>query len=134
MKVLIKYDDGDVINDVYFAELKDGKIAIKWDLNSDYVKIVTKTKFEKMKKDANVILKELEDVNFNSHENIYKNLANRLAIAYGSYSLDVSMPHFANSYHKEENLSEFWYTLAENLDNEMGKRMSLMLENNRENK
>tara|TARA_R100000152_G_C6724813_1_gene150234 strand:+ start:155 stop:355 length:201 start_codon:yes stop_codon:yes gene_type:complete len=64
MKILVNYDDGASINEVYFAQLKDGRYIIKWSEDSNYFKVLSKTEFDKMKKDADVLMKEIDTLEF----------------------------------------------------------------------
>ena len=59
MQILQKFEDGDSVNNVYYKHLSNGKVAIKWDLESDYFKIVSKASFDQMCKDAKVVLKDV---------------------------------------------------------------------------
>tara|TARA_B110000444_G_C18677521_1_gene518142 strand:- start:292 stop:510 length:219 start_codon:yes stop_codon:yes gene_type:complete len=58
----------------------------------------------------------------------YKELAGKLAIAYGAHSIGVSMQHFSKTYYNEENLSDFWYALAEDLDKELRQQLNIFIE------
>ena len=47
---------------------------------------------------------------------VYKELANKLSVAYGAFSIGVSSAHFEKTYHDPDCVGEFWYNLAKNLD------------------
>ena len=50
--------------DVYYAELKDGSVAVKYDLDKTFVKVITKSKWDKMVADAKSKGKEVRALNF----------------------------------------------------------------------
>ena len=50
--------------DVYYAELKDGSVAVKYDLDKPFVKVITKAKWDKMVADAKSKGKEVSALTF----------------------------------------------------------------------
>ena len=69
-----------------------------------------------------------------SDKQIFKDLAKRLAIAYGSYSIHVGMAHYEKSYFQGvDELGDFWFSLAQWLNEEMDKRMIDRIGNVKEN-
>ena len=60
MELLMDFNDGESVVDVYYAKLKSGKYVIKFDIDSSYFRIITKKQFDVMSKSASTIVKEVE--------------------------------------------------------------------------
>ena len=60
MELLMDFNDGESVVDVYYAQLKSGKYVIKFDIDSSYFRIITKKQFDVMSKSASTIVKEVE--------------------------------------------------------------------------
>lgn len=60
MELLMDFNDGESVVDVYYAQLKSGKYVIKFDIESSYFRIITKKQFDVMSKSASTIVKEVE--------------------------------------------------------------------------
>lgn len=59
-----------------------------------------------------------------TEKKIYKELANKLSIAYGSYSIGVTSNHFEKAYHDEDLIGDFWYNLAKSLDDSLQRSLN----------
>ena len=59
MELLMDFNDGESVVDVYYAQLKSGKYVIKFDIDSSYFRIITKKQFDVMSKSASTIVKEV---------------------------------------------------------------------------
>lgn len=53
------------VNAVYYATLKDGRVAIKYDPSKKFFKVVSADKFKSLCDDAKVIVKEVNELKFN---------------------------------------------------------------------
>ena len=59
-----------------------------------------------------------------TEKKIYRDLANKLSIAYGSYSIGVTPNHFEKTYHDENLVGDFWYNLAKSLDESLQQSLT----------
>ena len=59
-----------------------------------------------------------------TEKKIYKELANKLSIAYGSYSIGVTSAHYEKAYHDEDLVGDFWYNLAKSLDESLQQSLT----------
>ena len=57
-------DDDESVVDIYYAELKNGKVAIKFDPDASYYRLISKKKFDTMKKQAIECNKLVESTTF----------------------------------------------------------------------
>ena len=64
MEIYQTINEESQVVDVYYAQLKDGSYAVKYDLDKTFVKVVSKAKFEKMMADAKTKKKELDGLSF----------------------------------------------------------------------
>jgi len=60
MELLMDFNDGESVVDVYYAKLKSGKYVIKFDLDSSYFRIITQKQFDSMSKSASSIVAEVD--------------------------------------------------------------------------
>ena len=65
MNLLITFDDGDTVQDLYYAKLSNGKVAIKWDPDATYYRLISIKKFDAMKKAAQENDKLVQAAEFN---------------------------------------------------------------------
>lgn len=64
MEIFENINGTESVNSVYYAKLKDGRVAIKYDPSKKFFKVVSADKFKSLCDDAEVMVKQVTALTF----------------------------------------------------------------------